>query len=190
MSSPQNSVPLPVSASKRAAWFAAEVLPHDAQLRAYIRGAFPRAKSELDDLVQESYLRVWRARVPRPHAGVRALLFRVARHVTLDFLRRVRRSPVDFVSQPEATAPTDETPTGADLLTRQERIDALIASILSLPPRGREVLLHRKFHGYSQRETAARLGISEKTVDEHLARALRRLGVELARREIEKLGSP
>lgn len=166
--------------SDQARWFSDEVVAHEAHLKAYLRAAFPRARAEVNDVVQESYLRVWRAGAARSQRPLRALLFRVASNVALDLLRRMRVSPVEFMAAPETLPVAAEAPSAAAQLTRAELIAALIDGIAALPPRGREVVVLRKFQGLSQRETAARLGIAEKTVDEHLARSLRRLGDHLA----------
>ena len=55
-----------------ARWFSTHVQPHDAALRAWLRGRF-RVLSDTEDLVQETYARVLqlRARDPlREHAGL------------------------------------------------------------------------------------------------------------------------
>jgi RNA polymerase sigma factor (sigma-70 family) len=40
----------------------------------------------------------------------------------------------------------------------------------SLPNRCREIVVLRKLEGLSQKETAAQLGLSEKTIEEQLSR--------------------
>jgi DNA-directed RNA polymerase specialized sigma24 family protein len=67
-------------------WFTEEVHPHDASLKAYLRGSFPSVR-DVDDVVQESYLRIWKARAIHPISSARAFLFRIARHLALDTLR-------------------------------------------------------------------------------------------------------
>ncbi|HRE79927.1 MAG TPA: sigma factor, partial [Opitutaceae bacterium] len=66
-------------------WFTTEVHAHEASLRTHLRAAFPRAR-DVDDLVQESYLRVWKAQASRPILSAKAFLFKVARHAALDLL--------------------------------------------------------------------------------------------------------
>jgi RNA polymerase sigma-70 factor (ECF subfamily) len=44
-----------------------------------------------------------------------------------------------------------------------------------LPPRCREVIWLRRVEGMSQREVADQLGITEKTVEKHLAKGMRLL---------------
>ena len=57
---------------------------------------------DVDDVVQESYLRVWKARTTRPIESAKAFLFTVARRLALDFVRRKRRSPFLAVKDSEA----------------------------------------------------------------------------------------
>ena len=81
--------PNKVHGDDRARWFTEQVQPHDANLRGYLRGSFP-AMDEVDDVVQESYLRLWKARAVQPIKSGKAFLFRVARNLALDLLRRRR----------------------------------------------------------------------------------------------------
>ncbi|MGH8016703.1 MAG: RNA polymerase sigma factor [Opitutaceae bacterium] len=78
-------------------WFAEEVHVHEASLRSYVRGAFPAVHDVV--VVQESYLRIWRARLAQPIVSSKAFLFTVARHVVNDLARRARRSPVHPASR-------------------------------------------------------------------------------------------
>src|SRR3954467_7110595 len=72
-----------------ARWFDEEVRPHAAALRAWLRARFP-SLLDPDDLVQESYLRLLRARKSGAVANTRAFLFTTARNVALDLVRRNR----------------------------------------------------------------------------------------------------
>lgn len=162
-------------------WFAEEVQPHEPMLRAWLRGSFPR-KWELDDVVQESYLRVWRARTAEPIRSTRAFLFRVARNVVIDLLRRDRNSPVEAVADLATLPVADERPGAFELLSADERLQSLADAIATLPPRGRELMLLCKIHGLTHHQAAARLGVAPKTVDEHISRGLKQLGAELRAR--------
>ena len=50
----------------------------------------------------------------------------------------------------------------------------LVRAIQGLPDRCRQVFTLRKVYGYSQKEIALRLNISENTVEQHLTKAARR----------------
>jgi RNA polymerase sigma-70 factor (ECF subfamily) len=50
----------------------------------------------------------------------------------------------------------------------------LVEAIQGLPDRCRQVFTLRKVYGYSQKEIALRMNISENTVEQHLTKAARR----------------
>jgi len=155
-------------------WFHDEVQPHTPALRAYLHRAFPHVR-DVDDIVQESCLRAWRFRLAAPVQHPKSFLFQIARRLALDWLRRDHVAP--FVTVPDlATLPhADPAPTGFDSAAVRDELDLLVAAFDALPPRVREVIVLRKIDGLSQKEIAARLGLSELTVQVHVVRGLRRL---------------
>src|SRR3954471_24912441 len=84
--------PMPPPNTDQARWFANEVHAHDGQLRAYLRGTYPAVR-DVDDVVQESYLRTWKARLAHPIASTKSFLFQVARNLAVDVVRRKQSAP-------------------------------------------------------------------------------------------------
>jgi RNA polymerase sigma factor (sigma-70 family) len=164
-----------------ARWFAEHVHVHEESLRAHVRGAFP-AMRDVDDVVQESYLRLWRARAREPIQSARAFLFTIARRIALDVVRKQRNSPIEPAADPAATTHAETTPGVAEHLDREERVQLVTEALLTLPPRCREAVMLYKLKGLSRREVATALGISEKTVDEQVARGVKRLEQHVAAR--------
>jgi RNA polymerase sigma-70 factor (ECF subfamily) len=78
---------LSTAKSKQARWFVEEVQPHESSLRAYLRAVFP-SLPDLDDLVQETYLRLIRAQESGRVNYAKAFLFTTARNTAIDFFRR------------------------------------------------------------------------------------------------------
>src|SRR5438045_4860523 len=70
-------------------WFVSEMQPHRSALRAWLLARFPTL-GDVDDVVQESFARVLRAREAGPIRSTRALLFATARNLALDTVRRDR----------------------------------------------------------------------------------------------------
>ncbi len=169
-------------------WFTDEVHLHDAQLKAYLRGSFPSVR-DVDDVVQESYLRVWRARAEGPIRSARAFLFTVARRLAIDGVRRHIASPIEAVEDLGRLAVADEAADVAREAEQRERVGILGEAIGQLPERCREVFLLHKIHCLSRRETAERLGLAEKTVEVQTARAMDRCGEFLRRRGVTGLFS-
>lgn len=165
-----------------ARWFAEEVHPHDAQLKAYLRRSFPTVR-DVDDVVQESYLRIWKSRAAHPIHSAKAFLFKIARHRALNLIDRQRTSPVLTNGALSELPVIEEKANVAEQITRQEKLRLLVEALATLPPRCREITLLRKLKGIPQREVAERLGISEKTVEEQVAR-----GVKRCERYLRRLG--
>lgn len=163
-------------------WFAREVHRHDAQLKSYLRGTFPAVR-DVDDVVQESYLRIWKAKAVQPIASAKSYLFTVARHLALNLLRRERRSPLVFDGAAAASGVIEDGPGVADVLAEREKIDLLTDALAALPARTRGILLLHKFDGLAQSEIARRLGLTEKSVEHRVAR-----GVQLCTRYFHERG--
>jgi RNA polymerase sigma-70 factor (ECF subfamily) len=161
-------------------WFAEEVHAHDAALKSYLRGAFPAVR-DVDDVTQESYLRVWRARGREPIRIAKAFLFRVARNVALNLLARERVSPINVVADLAALPVIEGGPDAAEVACTREEILLLADGIESLPARCREIFILRRLQGIPQKEIAARFGISEQTVQVQVQRGVKRCAAFLRR---------
>lgn len=153
-------------------WFAREVHAHDSQLKSYLRGSFPAVR-DVEDVVQESYLRVWRACATQRIHSAKAFLFTVARHVALKVVRKNGNAPFVALSDLAALRVLDEGPNAAEAADVQEKIDLLADAVMTLPPRCREIIILHKLQGRPQKEVAGSLGLSERTVERQV-----RIGVK------------
>lgn len=155
-----------------AAWFNANVHPHEPALRRYLYGMID--SSDIDDVVQEAYQRLFMARKRGSVESPRGLLFATARNLVRDLLRH--RFVANTISMAEmGDSPVyDDAPGVRETVSRRQEADMLTMAINSLPVRCREVLLLRKFENLSQREIAHRMGIAEHTVESQLNKALHR----------------
>jgi len=166
---------VPTQESEQARWFTEEVHPHEASLKAYLRGSFP-VVHDVEDVVHESYVRLWCRNLARPIAFTRAYLFQVARNVAIDLIRREKISPVKGVGDLSCLYVIEEGDDSAEQIDKADKIRLLSEGLATLPSRSREIIVLRKLEGLSQKQVASRLGIAEKTVDEHLSRGTKRLG--------------
>ncbi len=154
-------------------WFAEEVQPHEPALRAWLRSRFP-AIADTDDLVQEAYARLLRVRATGSVACARAFLFITTRNLALNQLRHLRYELPADLAETDTAGVLDESAAIPDTVARAEDLQVLIHAIQSLPDRCRQVLTLRKIYGFTQKETAARLGIAEHTVEAQGAIGLRK----------------
>jgi len=158
---------------EKARWFEDEVHAHDAVLKSYLRGSFPSI--DVEDIAQESYMRTWLAHMARPVRSAKAFLFTVARHLALNSIRREKRSPITAVPDLTVLDVADEGRGVAESAAIRDEIALLADAINTLPPRCREILILRKIQCLPQREVAARLGITENTVEEQFCRGICRI---------------
>jgi RNA polymerase sigma factor (sigma-70 family) len=178
-----------VSSPDQSRWFAEEVHAHEASLRSYLHGSFPKIR-DVDDVVQESYLRIWKARAAQPIQSARAFLFRVAQRVALDRVRRERTSPIETVRHLGGLSVVEEGPDAAEAVGRQERVKLLAEAIAGLPSRCREIFILHKIKGLSRQEVADQLRLSDRTVEVQTARAMKRCAEFLRRRGVTGMFEP
>ena len=155
-------------------WFVNEVLPHEAALTQFLRRHW-RNETEIVDLRQEVYTRVYdaaRRGLPEHTSG---FVFSVARHLIIDLVRRSRVVSIDLVGDLESLAAPEDTMTPDRTLIAREELHLLQQGLDRLPPRCREVLVMRKLEGLSQRDVAQRMGIAEDTVARQTLQGLRAL---------------
>lgn len=156
------------SDSEHVRWFAEQVQPHEGELRAYLRRKFP-SLFDVDDLVQETYMRLFRARREGKVTEARPYLFATARNTACDFFRRSKIVPISGLSEIENLSAIEEKATASEALDHQEELAILADAIGSLPDRCRQVITLCKLYGLPHREVARRLGISEHTVNAQVA---------------------
>jgi RNA polymerase sigma factor (sigma-70 family) len=156
---------LPPEATEHARWFSENIQPHEEKLRAWLRMRFPMIL-DLDDLVQETYLRVIRSKSTQSLDHPKAYLFTAARNAALDRCRRDKIISFEPLSEPDVFPVSEcDDHLSAD---RELELSTLAEAIAALPDRCREVLLLRKRHGFSHVEIADKLGISKWTVNAQL----------------------
>lgn len=170
-------------------WFAEEVHPHDSQLKAYLRGSFPSV-GDVDDLVQESYLQLWRRQLATPIRSAKSFLFKIARNLAIDALRHEARSPIERVADCAQLAVLDTRPNAAEDAITSEELELLLEAIESLPARCREIVILRKLRGLSQKEIALRMGITERTVEVQGTKGLHRCEEFLRQRGVIRKDEP
>ena len=183
--------PAPVSSPPpdHARWFAEEVQPHESSLRRYLRGVFP-SLPDIDDLVQESYARLIRARESGHVGYAKAFLFTTARNAALDLFRRRKVVAFDHVEDLAALPVAEDRPSAAEAINKQQELEMLSAAVRDLPERCRQVLTLRLLYGLSQKQIAADLRISEHTVKAQLAKGMRRCADYFEQRGVDTLRRP
>lgn len=158
---------------EQARWFAEEVQPHEPALRRWLRNIFP-SLPDVDDIVQESYVRMIRAKEEGKVNYAKAYLFTTARNFVLDLFRRNKVVTIEPVADLAELSVFDEGQSAAESASKQQELEMLAEAVRALPERCRQVLTLRLLYGLSHKEIASRLHISSHTVKAQLAKGMRR----------------
>lgn len=137
-----------------------------------------RDRAVAEELVQDVMLELWRRRETlAPDGSAQAYLFRATRNRVLNHLRHVK---IEQRSAPEMRDEMVPTPHADATVAREELTVAVQRAVQSLPDRCREVFELSRVHGLKYAEIAQQLGISIKTVEAQMGKALRTLREQLA----------
>ncbi|TCM16481.1 RNA polymerase sigma-70 factor (ECF subfamily) [Novosphingobium sp. PhB165] len=127
---------------------------------------------ELEDMVQEVFVRLIRRGGVASLENLQAYVFETASSVLNDRLRRMRtrhetaHEPFDA----DLHANVDFSP--EDVLLGKERLARATAALLELPERTRVIFVLRRLEGMRFQDIASRLGISVSAVEKHMQRAI------------------
>lgn len=154
-------------------WFREAVQPHEAALRGYLRKRFPAI--DPDDVVQESYLKLFKAKAAHPINSAKAFLFTIAANTARTIFRRERiYSDVPVSELPDSEVLEEGAPNATDIVNSRQQHSLLVEVVAELPLRCREIFLLRLVRGLTNAEIARELDLSEGTVRTQVARAMSR----------------
>ncbi len=153
-------------------WFAREILVHEEALVHYLRRCWPH-RDEIHDLRQEVYVRVYEAAGKSVPTMPKSFLFATARHLMTDRLRRSRVVSIETMGDLEPMNVLVDEVSPERWCGGRQVLKRLADAFDRLPDRCREVIWLRRVEELPQKEVALRLGISEKTVEKHVAKGIR-----------------
>ena len=133
-----------------------------------------RDRAVAEELVQDVMLELWRRRESLAADGSpQAYLFQATRNRVLNHLRHLK---IQARSEPDVRAESSSSTPHADAAVAEDELDAAVQrAVQSLPDRCREVFELSRVHGLKYAEIARQLGISVKTVEAQMGKALRML---------------
>ena len=148
--------------------------PYYRELQAYLTRQTRDAEIACD-IAQESYVRVLCLhQAGEAIAEPRALLYRVAKNLLVDHIRRERFRDLDSLETVDEgdllLATEDPSP---DAHYEAVQYAQLMSEVIEgLPARCREAFMLNRFDGFSHDEIACHMGISRNMVAQHIMRAV------------------
>ena len=132
---------------------------------------------EIEDIVQETYVRVCQVERRDKITEPRSFLFKIAHNLALDHVKRAQSRLVVSVEETgesgfgEAERSADET---FDRVASNEEFSYFCEAVRRLPVQCRRAFVLKKVYGCSQREIAREMNLSESTVEKHIAQGIKR----------------
>ena len=134
---------------------------------------------EAEDVVQEAFLKLWERRELLDNVSLSAFLFMLVRNDCLNRVKHrqiaegveVRLTEMDQVEQLYAI---DFAEDPAARLAHQELAEAIERIMRTLPEKCKEAFTLSRLRGLKNREIALQMDITEKVVEKHITRALKR----------------
>lgn len=155
----------------RARWIESNVLPHEAAIRTWLwRHQSPAI--EVDDIIQEMYAKIGTLPSVDHIQDPQRYALQIAHTILLAHIRRARIVSITAVEDIDAVHHLSGVASPEEIVSFRDELKQISDALDTLPKRSREVLLLRRVQGLSQRETAERLDLAEKTVEKYLTRAI------------------
>ena len=127
-------------------------------------------QEDVDDILQESYLRLMDANEKRSITSPQGYLFVVSRNLVLEKLSRSSREitvEINDAMMGSVDLPADQT------LYYQRKFEMLGHALQTLPERQRRAILLRKYFGLSHIEIAKKMKVSVSSVEKFIATGIK-----------------
>lgn len=166
---------------RRPDWFATEVQPHEPAVRSYLRHKYPSL--DPDDIIQESYLKLFRLRALVKIRSLKAYFFAVASHTAVGVFRKNGRRPPPLpVSELPEIVLLEQGSDVAEIINDRQRLELVASALETLPPRCRAVVELTVIHDLTTTQIALQLNLAESTVRVQLARGIEKCSAFLRTR--------
>jgi len=158
-------------AEKRHDWFLDQVFQHRAALHRYLSKLTSGAE-DIEDLVQETYVRMYALPDFHQVESPKALLFLIAHNLAVERARRQKAQATDTMADLETLSVFSNEAPPDEQTDARRRFESFCAAVERLPPLCRRVFVLRKVHKLSHAEISEVLGVSQSTIEKHVAKGL------------------
>ncbi len=165
---------MPPENSEQIRWFEDYLQPHESMLRGWLASRFTSSAIDIDDVVQEAFLRVLKAHELNELRSPKAFLFATARNMALDTVRRSKIIQFDSLTENELSDVIEVCEPIPESIERNQDLELLTKAIQSLPSKCRRIFTLRKVYCMSQRDIATEMGVSINTVATQLKIGVRK----------------
>jgi len=163
-------------------WVATNVIPHEAAVRGWLTRSRVRAE-DIEELIQDAYCRLAMLDRVDHIERANAYFFSTVRNLLMRRLKRERIVSIETIA--EIDSYIDLQPTPEEQAASRLDFARLTVFLDTLPERCATVVRLRKIEGWSQKEIAAELGITEKAVEKQVWLGVKAIQAEWRRADSE-----
>lgn len=157
-----------------AEWVADEILPHEAFVRNWLGRRWGHL-IDVEEVIQDAYYRI-SSLSSVSHIGCgRSYFFKTVQSIIMDAMRHAKVANIRGMTEMEWDYVIDDSPTPDRIVEGRQELDRVQNALTRLTQISRQVIVLRRVHGLSQKETAKQLGVSEHIVENNLARGVRKI---------------
>ncbi len=163
-----NKQPIPTTGSEPVASIYERI---QRSLRRYASSFFSN-HHEIEDVVQEAFLRVIEAKSVREVEVSDSYVYRTVHNLALNMIDKSERKLSQRLGDLSSEPVTLTTASIEDQYESTQRFEHLCEAVRQLPLQCQRVFILRRVYGMSHKEIAEQMSISVKTVETHLTKAI------------------
>lgn len=129
---------------------------------------FFSSQQDIEDVVQEAYLRAYVAEQKKVIDQPKAFLFTTARNIALTKLTEKSKQITDYLEDSLKPDDLEISPSADEIAEAQEQLSIYCAAVAALTGKCREAFLLRKVHGLAHKEIAKQMSLSISSVEKYL----------------------
>lgn len=141
------------------------------RLSRFLIGMVP--PKEVEDIVQEAYVRVCQIEHKKYIRDPEAFIFRTAKNLALDYLKRAESRVTSGVDNIDEIV-TQEIDSTYDQVASDEEFAIFCDAIRQLPRQSQRAFILKKVYGYSLREIMVEMDLGQPTVETHIVNATKK----------------
>jgi len=169
--------------SKDTQFISSLYVKYSSDVRNFLRARY-RCDDQLDDIVQETFLKAHRSACWENIKNPKAYLMRTAKNLFIDLMRKKSRNLVDYSDTIEDEHSDINNPARTQLA--DEEMYLLSVAIEQLTQQVKTAFVLRKVYDLSYIEIAARMNLSVRTIEKHVANGLAKVAVSMRKQKAAK----
>jgi|TARA_B110001450_G_scaffold100635_1_gene95332 RNA polymerase sigma-70 factor (ECF subfamily) len=122
---------------------------------------------DVEDIVQETYVRVCQVKNKGAIRDLHSFMFRTAKNLALDHIKRAESRLTEGVDEIDSIQTSELDSTYAQVVSDEEFV-LFCEAVRELPKQSRRAFILKKVYGYTLKEIMAEMGLGQATVETHI----------------------